>query len=273
MMKTTWLQNRRWAWRQSIVGLVILWHSFALTQTGVGISPPRVELPVLPGGEVTQTVRVDNPSQVAALSVEAYFSDILLAPDGSSIYLEGGSIEKSIAPWVTVNPLNFILDPSDVLPVSYTVSVPDDAAPGTYWSVLFFESQSPDTRSSESGIGVTTVVRVGHIIYATVGQPTLEGRIVGIRYDNSRSAGAIRLTIQNSGDGLIRMDGHIEVRSLTGNLVQTLSMQGAASFPDSTHDLVVPMSEPLASGEYVILAVLDYGAASVIAGEGQVQVP
>lgn len=245
----------------------------ALAQTGVGVSPPRVELTVQPGGEVTQTVMVDNPSQFGALDVHAYFSDAFLLPDGEVIYTEAGDNPRSTAPWTAVTPLTFELLPARNEAVRYTVSVPQGTEPGTYWSVLFFESRPPTVGAQPEGFGVTTVVRVGHIIYVTVGQPSLEGSIQGIRYDQTAAAGALRVMFQNSGEGLLRLNGRAEVRSTSGDLLQTLSVDGAASFPGAIHELVLPLNEELEAGDYVVLALLDYGEASVIAAEGRIEIP
>lgn len=194
-------------------------------------------------------------------------------PDGSILYGEAGHHPHSIAAWTTATPLTFNLPGGAAKDVNYTIDVPHDTHPGTYWSVLFFESETQRAPEAQQGFNITTVVRVGHIIYVTVGQPTLEGSIAGIRYDAASGPGALRITFQNSGDGLLRLNGRIEVRTLQGELVQTLALEGEASFPGATHDLVAPLKEPLPSGEYVVLAVLDYGEAVVIAGEGEVEVP
>lgn len=273
-MTTITQESNIWSGLQplALAMLLALTTTIVSAQSGVGVSPPRAELTMPAGSQLTSTVRVDNPSSRLTLDVEAYLADLIIAPDGGNLFLDGGSHPRSLAPWTAVNSLNFTVQPATVDTVTYTITAPEDAAPGTYWGVLFFESRTP-APEGQGGMGVSTLVRVGHIIYVTIGQATLEGRIVGLGYDARSGPGAVRLTFQNSGNGLMRMDGRVEVRSMTGELVATQTLQGVASLPGLTHDLVVPLADPLPTGEYVILAVLDYGAATVIAGEGQVQVP
>lgn len=254
--------------------LLALTASPALAQSGVGVSPPRVEHLAQPGSQVTQTLTIDNPSTASALLVNAYFNDVFLAPDGSTLYVDAGSNPRSLASWTAVNPLSFTLEAATKTDVIYTIDVPEGTEAGTYWSVIFFESQPPGSDGEAPSMGVRTLVRVGHIIYVHVGQPTYEGSIASVSYDPAVNPnGAVRVTFQNSGTGLMRLDGRIEVRTLEGELVHTTTFEGKASLPGATHDLVAELTEPLESGDYVVLAVLDHGEAHVIAGEGLVEVP
>lgn len=152
--------------------------------------------------------------------------------------------------------------------------MPEDIPSGTYWSVLFFDSEVP--RSEEEagqGIAIQSRVRVGHIIYVEVGQPTREGTIVDIRYSEDSPPGTVRVRFGNTGTGLLRVDGRTEIRTMTGELLQTLEVTDVASFPGATHDLTFPLEEPLDSGRYLALTVLDFGEASVVVGEAEVAVP
>jgi hypothetical protein len=252
---------------------VIFLASSALAQAGVGVSPPRTELLAAAGGQVTQVVDVDNPSRSSALDVNSYFNDAFMMPDGSIHHTAAGLNPRSLAPWTAVSPLSFGLQPAAQREVRYTISVPADARDGTYWSVLFFESQAPASGQPAEGYGITTAVRVGHIVYVTVGQPALAGNISSIRFDGSAAPGALRITFQNTGEGLLRLNGRAEIRTLSGELLQTLHVESLASFPDASHDLVLPLAETLREAEYIVLVVLDYGEATVITAEGRVKLP
>lgn len=256
-----------------LTALLLLTASSALAQLGVGISPPRVEFQVQPGAQLTQTIIVDNPAQSDAVTVNAYFNDAYQMPDGSVFYATPGSSNRSLAPWTTATPLAFTLQPAAKTETRYTISVPADAQPGTYWTVLFFETEQLTAAGNDAGVGVTTVVRVAHLVYVTVGQPLLDGRITGMHYGNEDGADELRVTFQNSGNGLLRLNGRAEVRNTGGELLQTVLVQDQASLPEALHDLVLPLPEPLPAGEYVVLAALDYGEGSVITGEGRITVP
>lgn len=243
-------------------------------QSGVGMSPPRAEHQAAAGGQLTQAILIDNPSGSTALEVTAEISDVLLQPDGTLLYLPPGSHGASLANWLSVNPLSFVLEPNSAREVSYTVEIPADAADGTYWTILFFESQVPGAGEQTEGIGIQTRVRVGHVAYVDVGQVSRSGEIEGFRYQpaGSEPVSSIQIMLHNSGNGLIRAEGHVEVRSLTGELVQELEVPASATFPGYSSELQALLPEPLAAGEYLVLAVLDYGEPNVITGEGWFEV-
>ena len=247
----------------------------AYAQSGVGVSPPRADITAQPGTHVTQAVEVDNPSASSGLVVEASLSDALLSPDGEFLWLPPGSHANSLAPWLEVNPLQFELDPGERRAVTYTLSVPADAPEGTYWTVIFFETNEPNLPESEpqAAVGVISRVRVGHTIYLTIGQPTHVGSIVGIRYIESGPNGAISVSFQNSGTGMMRVAGRLELRDAAGALVQASTITNNVSFPGTTHALRFDVDSPIESGQYMALVVLDDGAGKVILGEATVTVP
>lgn len=255
--------------------LASLMH-FAAAQAGVGISPPGVKLRAELGQQLTQAVVVDHPGPRGTLDVVVTLNDVLLSTDGSPIFLGGGSHPRSLTPWLTVTPLQFTLEPQARIEARYTVQVPPDAQDGTYWGIIFFESGPPPGDGAQAGIGVRTRVRVGHVVYVEVGQVVRQGSIAGIRYESPQDAddaGEVRIMFQNTGNGLVRLGGTVEVRNLDGELLQTLAVSNVASFPGATHEIAVALSESLEPGDYLVLAVLDYGEATVVAGEGYLTVP
>jgi hypothetical protein len=253
----------------------MLLPSFGHAQSGVGMSPPRAELQATPGARLTQAVLVDNPSGVAALEVTTTLNDVLLQPDGTMLYLPPGSHETSLSDWLAVNPLNFVLGAGETQEVTYTVQVPDDAQDGTYWTILFFESQVPGGAEPAQGIGIQTRVRVGHVAYVDVGQVSRSGEIEGFRYQpaGANPADTVQIMFRNTGNGLVRAEGHLELRSTSGELVHALEIPATATFPGYASEIQALLPAPLESGEYLVLAVLDYGQASVVTGEGWLEVP
>lgn len=261
-----------------IASALLFGNAFMATaQTGVGVSPPRVTLQASAPATLTQTVSVDHPGAMGPMQVTTSLSDVLIGPDGSTIYLEPGAQPRSLAAWIAVSPLEFELGPQEREEVRYTVDVPADADPGTYWGIIFFESGplAADDQPDE-GFGVRTRVRVGHVVYVNVGQVAREARIVGIRHEaNTREGtpGAMRIMFQNTGNGLIRLSGELEIRDLDGQLVDAVEIGNRVSFPGSTHAVSAALSKRLPPGEYVVLAVLDYGGDRVLAGESRFSVP
>lgn len=249
-------------------------QSLGLAQSGVGVSPPRVELSAVAGSQVTQVVNVDNPSTSSPLDVTVAISDALMGPEGNIIWVPAGSHQWSLAPWLSVNALEFTLEAAQSRSVTYSVNVPTGVPDGTYWTVMFFDSTaaSPEDDVGEA-IGISSRVRVGHIIYVDVGQPTKQGTIVGIRYDMGEDAAAsVRVLFSNTGTGLLRLSGTVEVRDKSGSLVHSLRVEDEASFPGATHEVAFRLPSRLPPGSYTVLAALDYGSTEVLLGDAQLEI-
>lgn len=245
---------------------------FVQAQAGVGISPPRIEMTASESASLTQEVVVDNPSDNVPFDVTISLGDALLKPDSSPIFLEPGSHPGSLANWISLSDFQLTLDPQASSTLTYSVQVPDDAPAGTYWSVIFFEAVPSGQAETNEGIGISSRVRVGHLVYVHVGELTKGGEIEGVRYSLGREP-ELRVMFRNSGNALVRPSGSIELRSEQGELMQTVELPASAVFPGHASEVVGALKEPLASGNYIALAVLDYGAATVTAGEGRIEVP
>lgn len=66
------------------------------------------------------------------------------------------------AKWVTITEDTYTVEPSKVTYVPYTVTVPETAAPGGYYAVVFTETQPNDST------GIDARGRIGNILYITV---------------------------------------------------------------------------------------------------------
>ncbi|WP_105316548.1 P pilus assembly protein, chaperone PapD [Thermus tenuipuniceus] len=243
-------------------------------QTGVGVSPPRALYPATPGASLTGSIVVDHPGRSGTLRVEVVLQDVLLQADGRPLYLDPGSHPRSLTRWLSVSPLTFLLQPQATQEVRYTVQVPPGAQSGTHWGIVFFESAPAGGRQEGGGLGIRVKTRVGHVVYVEVGQVTRSGRIQGFRYlpQGQEGPAQIRLSFQNTGTGLLRLQGRVEVRDLQGRPVARAEVPETASLPGATHELPAPLDKPLSPGRYLVLAVLDYGSPSLIAGEGRIEV-
>jgi len=120
---------------------------------------------VQPGEKTEGRIIVRNSADVAQ-EVRVYQTDYLFRADGSNVYGEPGSVDRSNAPWITFTPRQFIVQPKEAASVHYTIQVPsDDKLTGTYWSMMMVQPVAPETLEPpkpEEGkvhIGIRTVVR------------------------------------------------------------------------------------------------------------------
>ena len=246
----------------------------AVAQTGVGVSPPRAAYKAHAGQTIEGSVAVDHPGRSRPMRVEATLHDVLVRPDGEPVYLEPGSHPRSAAGWITYAPLEFVLEPKQARTVHYSIQVPEGTPDGTYWAVLFFDS-GPLEEPQAQGVGVRVRVRVGHVIYVHVGEITQGGRIEGMRYlpPEGKNPARIAIRFRNTGNGLMRLSGRVELRDEEGQVVAVGKVNNAASLPGYAYEIAATLDRTPPPGRYVALVRLEYGTPEVIVGEGEVEVP
>lgn len=141
---------------------------------GITLSPASTQLTVPAGTAIQGSFEVVNSGE------ESYTVNLSVAP----YRIEGvdytpqftqlpGTVET--ASWVSIAGSSAQLNPHALARFNYTVSVPDNAAPGGYYAILFAET-SPDETDENSGIIPHN--RVGSILYITVpGEVTTSGNL------------------------------------------------------------------------------------------------
>jgi len=253
---------------------IVVFLSLAAAQTGVGVSPPRVIIAAEPGETVQGMVVVDHPGNDAPMKVDIGLSDVAVQPNGEPVYLDPGSIPQSAATWISVAPPSFMLSPKEAREIHYAVHVPDNCNDGTYWAVIFFDSGPVENQQSD-GVGVKMRVRVGHVVYVNVGRIVKSGEIRGVRYQppTARNPAEIRVRFRNTGNGLMRLNGYVELHDLEGNTVTKATINNAASLPGYEYEIPAQVKSKLRSGDYLALIMIDYGGTEAIIGEGRVHVP
>lgn len=252
----------------------ILLHTPARAQTAVAIDPPAVLFDVTPGEERTASILVANPGAEAA-RVRVSLGDWMYQPDGQPVYLAPGSLPQSAADWITFSPAEFVLAGHEKKIVRYTIKVPEDAAAGTHWSVLFLQGEDPN---AQPGANIATFkLRVAHTIYVDVPPVERSGKILGIAAVPPKQPDhpiTIGIQYANTGNGAHAVTGKLEVRDEAGQVVGQAEIERTVVLPGSTRVLLANFFGPINKGTYVILAVLNYGSETVdIAGQTVVSVP
>ncbi len=228
-------------------------------QTAAVLDPANALYEAPAGTTISGRVSVQNPSP-AALELQVYLADWLHSQTGDFEFFEAGSLDSSLAEWITYSSESLPLEPNQGAALDYTITVPPDAAPGTYWGILFVESQPG---APAPGQTVTTFsVRVGHVIYVNVPELTLQGAISGMfgeppleETDPYRVIGLY----SNGGNAMQIVQGALTVRDSAGTVVIEVAIPRRVILPASTRALVVSLFGPLPIGNYTAVLVLDYG--------------
>lgn len=231
----------------------------ALAQSTLGVEPPVLLKEARPGESLTQTLMVYNVG-TRQVRVRVSLGDWTYDPMGKIQFLPVGTLKESASPWATFSPAEFLLEAKASRPLTYTLTVPQNAAPGTHWGVLFLESEDPNP---PPGVPLATFrVRMAHVFYVNVPPLKTESRITGIVPSAPKEAKdpyRFALQYQNTGNTAQKLSGRFEVRDASGRKVAQVEVEEVVVLPGQVRVLPVALVGPLPAGSYTALAILNYG--------------
>ncbi|BDP43209.1 hypothetical protein DAETH_31780 [Deinococcus aetherius] len=254
----------------ALLALSLLLTPAARAATGVSMDVSRVELSALPGGTVNHAVTVLNPGGASegAMTVSPSLRDFVLPPQGQAQFLPAGTGKNSLARWLQFTPQEFKLAPGQKQQVRYTVQVPANAAPGLYWGVLFFRSDTPAAPASgENSVSLNYTIDVGQIIYVQVGTPTVEARLNALEASYADGQISVGATVKNSGSGLIRAAGRAQVLDGQGRPVALLPIEESVALPGYSRTFSGHAGLALGPGQYQVLVALQYAKGKFFTGQ------
>ncbi|WP_243089341.1 DUF916 domain-containing protein [Thermus neutrinimicus] len=231
----------------------------ALAQSTLGVEPPVLLKEAKPGEVLTQTLTVYNVG-TRPVRVRASLGDWTYDPMGKIQFLPTGALKVSASPWVTFAPAEFLLEPKQSRPLTYTLTVPKEATSGTHWGILFLESEDPNP---PPGVPLANFrVRMAHVFYVNVPPLTTSGRITGIVPSpprEPREPYRFAVQYQNTGNTAQKLSGRFEVRDGAGRKVAEVEVEEVVVLPGQVRILPVALVGPLPVGNYTALAILNYG--------------
>ncbi|NPV54807.1 MAG: hypothetical protein HPY71_15045 [Firmicutes bacterium] len=243
----------------------------AQAATDMGVSPSKLELLLDPGESTTEIIRVTN-SAPDRIHFKAYVMDWLLSQEGEFTPIPPGTGERSASSWAKVVPIEFDLGPEQTQDVRVSISVPRGVS-GEYRTVVFFESAP----SQVSGMfGVSVVGRIGVVVYVNIrGTIKREGGVADLTVDYDRSKEMLtgRIGFENTGNTHLVLNATVELKDAGGRRVALIEETRGVCLPESYVQLPFRWQGTLSPGEYIVLAVIDYGGATRIAGQTVLEVP
>lgn len=217
-------------------------------------SPSSVKLDVAAGTTTTGSITITNTGQTAyPFTVSA-----------SPFSVSGEDYEQSFTPrpdlidaskWLSFPETSFTAVPREVVPVSYRVKVPADAAPGGYYAAIFAEA-----KSASSGQAITAHKRVGVLMYFTVaGEAVSGGKLLSFTVPAIHTSAPLTTTmrIENTGNVHFDVDETVEISDVFGNTKARIE-ETHLVFPGSTRKLEVSWAKAPAFGIFKVTGTISY---------------
>lgn len=249
-------------------------------EAGFSVAPLRFEFELDKGRTGTASIRVSNNGE-KPVSVKVYQTDFRVDPINQDIILPPGENKRGCAAWMSISPLNLDLGPKERKSVRISLTVPEDAR-GTYWAFVFVEQSSKPTPVMKSKEGYDIKVHVkprwGVRIHENIpGTADKKGAITDISLTPQTEEDPFKIAVEfeNTGNTLLRCNGRVEIRDAEGNDVETVQIGSKGRFivyPDGKRLVSGILSKELSPGDYLALAIVDYGGEELVAGELEFEV-
>jgi hypothetical protein len=226
----------------------------------LSLSPLTVEATADAGRDYTSTYKLwltMEPGEAPSPEhIKIHVGDWDETPDGKMLFEKAGTCPNSCASWLTINPDEVDLEPGAPLEVRYTVSVPAGTPNGTYWAIVYNQTQAlPAPGNKVMGISGA----LGMVVYITVGPRDCRGKLTAFHAD----ANGIALGVEDLGSTHLRVGGKIEIQDAQGQVVREFEIKdGGVVLPtgERTRNFQVayPKDLSLPPGRYTVTGFIDY---------------
>ncbi len=174
------------------------------TAIEVGVSPPRFELE-MNGKMSSQSISITNLSD-QPVEMKAYIRTWTMSQNNELQDVE--STEQSLDRWIVFTPSKFTIPPRASQTVRFAIRPKIQPQTGEHRAVLYFEEVVPETKNLDT---VTTVGRMGVVIYAYAGQVKRAGALNSVTVDTKRNALSAVFDVSSNGNGYVRMNGQYTI--------------------------------------------------------------
>ncbi len=273
------------------VARIIALMALGLVYIAVEVSPAAAqsfsvafgnkEFIVSPGDSFTGSISLMSMTD-EQVSIRIYVGDWVRVPGQTSKYgwdVEGGNEPRSFLGWMTFTPERMTLEPEETRDINYEVNIPDDPTlEGSYWGVIFIEaipSEEPEIPVEvEEGIaiGIRTIFRYAIHVFATIeGTETREATFTSLNLEPAEGGFDAVAVFENTGNIYMKPIVWLEMTDIAGEVVYEQEHREITVLPESARAYVFELRNlPIESGEYVVMIYADYGAATLIAAQGRV---
>lgn len=228
-----------------------------------------IKINAQPGQVVTRQFRLTLDQNQRPTRFRARVEDWWRSEDGQqSFYRPAGTLRRSCAPWVSINPVESTVDPGATLTIRLSVTVPTEVQPGGFWCALTVDEVPDPLETPTDGVGVrfNASVSTGVFVYL---DPVERAATIE---DLQLGADAVRVRVRNGGNAPLGIEGRLEffaagatMPAATVNLARTTVLPEPSPYADLAAPL--PADGVLPPGAYRVRAILDFGADHYIGAE------
>jgi P pilus assembly chaperone PapD len=241
-----------------------------------------LEMTILAPGtdRVSASFSLTNTSD-APVQATVSRSDWDRVENGDNRFLAAGSTGNSCGQMLSVSPLSLRIEPHTSRVIRLNVQT-NAALSRECWDIIFVE-EVPQ-RAATKGNSLQYIFRTGVKVYVAPPGLPRDGAIENMeivdavpkannnptRPASTMSAPAkkqVAIRFHNIGGTHLVSKGHLEFRRLDNSVAREVPIEEFPTLPGAIRRMLVDVPADLASGDYVVLALIDFGGAELVAGQ------
>jgi len=204
--------------------------------TGLTIQPIKISETLNPGETASSTITLTNASD-QDVEVTETVQDFIPVAGAEGIEFVGRTEGvTTVRDWITLpQTKEFLFKKGESREVSYKITAPLDAEPGSHFGVIFFKASDP---SATGSLKVGT--QVGVLVLVTIpGEHLQKGNILSFLAPWFTPGGSIPFTIrfQNTGTVYFEPKGQIAITNMLGQKAGSIPIEGQVVLPTGVKDL------------------------------------
>jgi P pilus assembly chaperone PapD len=184
--------------------------------------------------------------------------------NGDNRFLPAGSSGTSCGEMLTASPLSIRIEPHTSRVIR--LGAQNAATLSKECRDIFFVEEILQ-RSAVKGNSLQYIFRTGVKVY--VGPPSLakDGAVENMAVQDSASKHQIAIRFHNTGSSHLLAKGRLEFRRLDNTLAQEVPIAEFPTLPGAVRKVLVDVPAGLTPGDYVVLALIDFGGPELVAGQ------
>ena len=244
--------------------------------------PMQFTLSGKPGETVTCTMKAENTGE-EAVSIKISTKDFIKGLYGEEKQVEPGTVKRGCAGWIRISPQKLDLAQHETRTINFSMTVPMDGN-GTYWGNILVSQVSKPTLSKtikkrETSFQIFALQdMLIRVLENVPGTEQKKGVITDISVKDQKTGGkaTVEVIFENQGNSLLKCSGQVQILDENGEMVRSIPLEyGHAPFtvyPGGRRIVYGHIGGNLSPGDYLLLAIIDYGGEDLVAGEMEFEV-
>jgi P pilus assembly chaperone PapD len=243
------------------------------------VDPLEVTVTAVPGNRAVGSFLATNNGD---LPIQATITrqDWDRVENGDNRFLPAGSTGSSCGSMLTVSPASIRVEPHTSRTIRLSVQNTADLKKEC-WDIVFVEEIPP--RTSVKGNSINYFFRTGVKIYVAPTGLSRDGAVEDMAVETVRVGPAttststppvtpatkqqISVRFHNTGGMHLAAKGRLEFRRLDNTLAMQVPIDEFPTLPGATRKVMIDVPAGLTAGDYVVLALIDFGGAELVAGQ------